>query len=196
MLDRWREHSQKPDPRNAASQVSTLVFHDRRRSAGGSCRRAARARRRGSNAYTVTRCRRRRECRRRHAGAPAGHRARPAARRARMLVERMVAPEDRARVSQCSTTPRLEGHGARHRVRARALARPTATSPRSTSSSAPDPVKAWLGEAGVKVAETVLAAGPGDPAVEGQGAASSRSTTAIPGARPGGRSTRPAARCR
>ena len=33
----------------------------------------------------------------------------------------------------------------------------------------PDPVKAWLGEAGVKIAETVSRAGAGHPAVEGQG---------------------------
>ena len=33
----------------------------------------------------------------------------------------------------------------------------------------PDPVKAWLGQAGVKIAETVSRAGAGHPAVEGQG---------------------------
>ena len=72
---------------------------------------------------------------------------------AKMLVERMVAPEDRARVVIPDDT-RLEGM-----VRGIEFVRERSAPNRYIATLnvvfQPDPVKAWLGEGGVKVAETV-----------------------------------------
>jgi hypothetical protein len=72
---------------------------------------------------------------------------------AKMLVERMVAPEDRARVA-LPDDARLEGM-----VRGIEFVRERSAPNRYIATLnvvfQPDPVKAWLGEGGVKVAETV-----------------------------------------
>jgi hypothetical protein len=72
---------------------------------------------------------------------------------ARMLVERLVAPDDRARVAMPDDA-RLEGM-----VRGIEFVRERSAANRYIATLnvvfSPDPVRAWLGEAGVKVAETV-----------------------------------------
>ena len=193
VLDRWREHSQKPDLRNAAPEqvLHPLVFHDRvvLLAAFAACDVRAQA---DSSTYTV-------------AGVDVDVNAADAvqarqqglreARRkaAKMLVERMVAPEDRARVV-IPDDGRLEGM-----VRGIEFVRERSAPNRYIATLnvvfQPDPVKAWLGESGVKIAETVSRPALVIPLWKGK-PASSRSTTATPGARLGGRSTPPAARCR
>lgn len=72
---------------------------------------------------------------------------------AKMLVERLVAPDDRARVAALDDA-RLEGM-----VRGIEFVRERSAPNRYIATLnvvfSPDPVKAWLGEAGVKIAETV-----------------------------------------
>ena len=70
-----------------------------------------------------------------------------------MLVERMVSPEDRARVPPVNDAA-ARRHGARHRVRARTHRRQPLHrhAERGLRRRAGE---AWLGGAGVKIAETV-----------------------------------------
>ena len=113
---------------------------------------------------------------------------------AKMLVERLVAPEDRARV------PTLDDASLEGMVRGIEFVR---------ERSAPNRYIATLNvvfsaRAGEGVAgrgrrqdrRDRVAAGPGDPAVEGQGRRRAARRPQSPGARRGGRSTRPAAPCR
>ena len=94
MLDRWREHSQKPDPRNAASP---LVFHDLSSLLAAILAVGDALAQGGANTYTVpdvdvdvtgTDAVQARQ----QGLAEARRKA------AKMLVERLVAPEERGRV--------------------------------------------------------------------------------------------------
>ncbi len=115
------------------------------------------------------------------------------ARRFGLLVDRMVSAEDRARLPQIDDV-QLENmvrgvEFVRERSVARSLRRHVERGFR------PDAVKSYLSGSGVKVVETVARPALVIPLWKGR-RASSRSTTAMPGARPGSSSTVPAVRCR
>ena len=169
-----------PDSRNA---VSPHFFHDPRRRADGLSPRGPHRPR----SPTATPTRSAASMSTSPAPMPC-RRARPRIREARqkavkLLVERMVAPEDRAKVPQVRRAAARQ-HGARRRVRTRAHRGHPLHRHHDVVFSA-EPVKQWLGEAGISIAETVARAGARDPAVEGQDRRWSRSTTATPGATPG-----------
>ena len=113
---------------------------------------------------------------------------------AKMLVERLVTPEERARVA-IPDDARLEGM-----VRGIEFVRERSAPNRYIATLnvvfSPDAVKAWLGGSGAKVAETVSRPALVIPLWKGKSGRASRWTTAIRGARHGRRSTRPAAPCR